>query len=109
MLDDYNVVWDFPSSNSGESMPCGGGDVGLNVWVEDGDLHIYLARSGAFDENNVFPKLGRLRVTLSPNPFVGDGGGAAFRQELKLREGYVEIVAVNGATTAKIDVWVDVF
>jgi len=55
-----NVVWNSPGKNAGESMPCGGGDIGLNVWVENGDLLIYLSRSGAFDENNIFPKLGRL-------------------------------------------------
>ena len=105
-LEDYNVVWNAPSKNSGESMPCGGGDIGLNVWVENGDLLIYLSRSGAFDENNVFPKLGRLRVTLSPNPFA-DGG--TFRQELKLREGFVEITGEKDGIKAKIAVWVDVF
>jgi hypothetical protein len=43
--------------------------------------------AGAFDENNVFPKFGRVRVKLTPNPFEG----GEFRQELKLKEGYVEI------------------
>jgi hypothetical protein len=51
-------------------MPCGGGDIGLNVWVEDGDLLYYISRSGAFDENNQFPKLGRVRLQLEPNPFL---------------------------------------
>ena len=105
-LDDYNVVWTSPSTNSGDSMPCGGGDIGLNVWVENGDILIYLSRSGAFDENNLFPKLGRLRVTLDPNPFA-DGG--KFRQELKLREGHVEISGEKDGVNAKVTVWVDVF
>lgn len=93
-LDPYNVVWTSPSKNSSESMPCGGGDLGLNVWVENGDLLCYLQRSGSFDENNEYLKLGRLRVRLEPNPF---SAGASFRQELKLREGYVEITASQGA------------
>ena len=29
----YNVVWGTQSSNSSESMPCGGGSIRLNVWV----------------------------------------------------------------------------
>ena len=29
--------WTTPSKNSSESMPCGGGDIGMNVWVENGD------------------------------------------------------------------------
>ncbi|MDE5571054.1 MAG: hypothetical protein K2I86_03230 [Prevotella sp.] len=28
--------WTSPSKNSSESMPCGGGDVGMNVWVQNG-------------------------------------------------------------------------
>ena len=31
-------------------MPCGGGDIGLNVWVENGDILCYMSRSGAFDK-----------------------------------------------------------
>jgi len=80
-LDCYNVVWDAPSRNALESMPCGAGDIGMNVWVEDGDLLVYLSRSGTFDELNSFPKLGRLRISLSPNLFKDSN---VFRQELKL-------------------------
>ena len=36
-----NVVWNTPSRNSSESMPCGGGDIGMNVWVENGDILFY--------------------------------------------------------------------
>jgi len=32
-LEPYNPIWNTPSQNSGESMPCGGHDIGLNVWV----------------------------------------------------------------------------
>ncbi len=104
-LGKYNVVWTTQSQNSSESMPCGGGDIGLNVWVEKGEILFYLSRSGAFDENNVFPKFGRVRLKLSPNPF--DGGD--FRQELKLKDGYVEINGNKGGNKAVVKVWVDVF
>ncbi len=103
-LDTYNVVWTSPSRSSAESMPCGGGDIGLNVWVENGDLLFYLSRSGAFDENNVFPKLGRVRLKLSPNPLLA----VPFRQELKLREGRVEIEAGAGPERCVIRLWVEV-
>ncbi|GAT64286.1 DUF5703 domain-containing protein [Paludibacter jiangxiensis] len=103
-LDRYNVVWTTQSKNSSESMPCGGHDIGLNVWVENGDLLFYVSRSGTFDENNGFLKLGRVRVKLSPNPFEN----GEFRQELKLHEGYVEITGKNKAVSAKINLWVDV-
>ena len=83
----YNVVWDTQSKNSSESMPVGGGDIGLNVWVENDDVLIYMGRSGAFDENNQLLKLGRIRIKLSPNPFHE----SVFRQTLHLRESCVEI------------------
>jgi hypothetical protein len=83
-------------------MPCGGGDIGMNVWVENGDLLFYISRSGAFDENNTMLKQGRFRIRLSPNPFLT---ASDFRQTLKLNDGYVEISA-NGAT---VQLWVDVF
>ncbi|WP_294628530.1 DUF5703 domain-containing protein [uncultured Bacteroides sp.] len=97
-----NVVWNTPSRNSSESMPCGGGDIGMNVWVEEGDILFYVSRSGTFDENNCQLKQGRFRLRLSPNPFRE---AKDFRQELKLEEGCVELKA--GGT--QIQLWVDVF
>jgi hypothetical protein len=101
----YNEVWNSQSQNSSQSMPCGGGDIGLNVWVEKGELLFYIARSGTFDENNAMLKLGRVRLKLSPNPF--DGGD--FKQELKLQNGSVLINGKNGALKATIKLWVDVY
>lgn len=105
-LDAYDVTWTAQSANAGESMPCGGGDVGLNVWVERGDLLIYLAKSGTFDELNGMPKLGRLRVTLEPNPLVDV---TAFEQRLRLSTGRVEIVGEANGVRARLTIWVDVF
>ncbi|MGZ3844983.1 MAG: DUF5703 domain-containing protein [Flavisolibacter sp.] len=103
--DQYNVVWNSQSKNSGESMPCGGGDIGLNVWVENNELFFYIAKSGTFDENNTLVKPGRIRIKLSPNPFEGK----SFRQELILKDGYVNIMASSGNLTTDISIWVDVF
>jgi hypothetical protein len=86
-------------------MPCGGGDIGLNVWVEKGDLLFYFSRSGTFDENNAFLKLGRVRVKLTPNPL----DGAVFKQELILKHGYVSITGTHNGLTTRVNVWVDVF
>jgi hypothetical protein len=106
-LDMYNVVWDSQSENARESMPVGGGDKGLNVWVENNELLFYIGRSGTFDENNHMLKLGRVRLKLDPNPFSKDG---EFRQELKLRHGYIEISGRNpGRVSATIKIWVEVF
>ncbi len=86
-------------------MPCGGGDIGLNVWVEKGELLFYLSRSGTFDENNAFLKLGRVRIRLTPDPFAG----SEFSQELVLQDGYVRIRGTNGDLSATVIIWVDVF
>ncbi len=83
-------------------MPLGGGDIGANVWVEKGNLYFYFSRSGTFDEHNTLLKLGRVKVSLSPNPFTDKEG---FKQELLLKEGAIKI-SQNGTT---VKLWVDVF
>ena len=100
-LDRYNVVWDSPSQNAAGSMPIGNGEVGLNVWVEaGGDLLFYIARTDAWSECNRLLKLGRVRVNLSPNPFVS---GTPFRQALKLRDGQIEITAGDATLRVFVD------
>jgi hypothetical protein len=47
LLEPYNVKWYKESLNSSESMPLGGGDVGINVWVEDQDMIGHLIIIGA--------------------------------------------------------------
>ena len=59
------LIWRTPSTDSSASMPCGGGDIGMNVWVEDGDVLFYISRSGTFDEHNCLLKQGRIRLRLS--------------------------------------------
>ena len=105
LIENYNVVWTSQSKNSSESMPCGGGDIGLNVWVEKGELLIYVARSGSFDENNALMKSGRLRIKFSPNPF----SGKSFRQELHLKGGYVTLDADYNGLKTSVRIWADVF
>src|SRR5580658_11292949 len=86
-----NVVWTTPSTNAAGSMPLGNGEVGINLWVEEnGDLLFYISRSDSFSEIDRLLKVGEVRVSLSPNPFVP---GAPFRQELKLSDGVCEITA----------------
>ena len=104
-LNKCNIIWNQQSKNSGESMPCGGGDIGLNVWVEKDELFFYIAQSGAFDENNAVLKQGRVRIQLSPNPFAG----GAFKQELVLKDGSVNITAGKGQLKTSMLIWVDVF
>ncbi|RDC58653.1 hypothetical protein DU508_00845 [Pedobacter chinensis] len=100
-----SIIWTSQSRNSSESMPVGGGDIGLNLWVENGEVYFYLSRSGTFDENNTLLKLGRVKLKLSPNPFEGK----TFKQELVLKDGYARISGSNGKLNAQIRIWVDVF
>lgn len=102
----YNPVWHEKSRNALDSMPCGAGDVGLNIWVEGGDLLIYVARNGAFDETNAYLKLGRVRIRLDPMSFTSE---ARFRQELSLIDGEIVISAEENGRSVKIRIWVDVF
>lgn len=98
--DDY--TWTTQSKNSSESMPCGGHDVGMNVWVENGDVLFYISRSGMFDENNTLLKAGRFRLHFSSSPFGNDGKD--FSQTLKLSDGAIYI---KGKGTS-IRIWADV-
>ncbi len=106
----YNILWTCQSKDVSESMPLVGGDIGCNVWVENGDILFYLQRSGSFDENSEYLKMGRFRMKLNPNPFDGE---AAFRQELKLADGFIEIESGKNSgqnrLAAKIKLWVDVY
>lgn len=110
LFEDYNIIWTAQSKNSSESMPLGGGDIGCNVWVEGGDVLVYVQRSGSIAETHEYLKLGRIRLHLEPNPFVE---GDFFHQELKLNDGYIEIIGKSGsqseALEVKLSLWVDVF
>lgn len=107
MPDQYHIIWDTQSKNASESMPLVGGDIGCNVWVENGELLFYIQRSGSLSENGEYLKMGRFRVQLDPNPFTKDN---QFHQELKLEDGYIEIESKNDEKeNTKIKLWVDVF
>lgn len=112
-VDDYNVVWDTPSADSAGSVPLGNGEIALNAWVEpSGDLLFYIARTDAWSGALNGPlfgafgliKVGRVRVSLSPNPFAN---GAGFRQELKLREGAFQVSAGPEGKRSALRLWVD--
>lgn len=100
-VSDYDIVWDSPSEGGHGSMPIGNGDIGANVWVEqNGDLCFYLSKTDAVDEHARFVKLGKLRVRLSPNPFVKTDG---FRQRLDLKNGVICL----SAAAADLRFWID--
>ena len=94
-----DFVWTTQSRNSSESMPCGGHDIGMNVWVEDGDVLFYVSQSGWFDENNTLLKAGRWRIHFDDKPAAG-----TFEQRLCLDDGAVYITLGD----MKIRLWADV-
>ncbi len=81
-------------------MPCGGFDTGANVWVENGEIFLYVDRSGSFDENNQMLKLGRFRIRFEEDIFA-----ESFSQELVLEKGLVEICGKD----TQITIWFDAF
>ena len=103
-LGDYRVKWESQSKNSSESMPLGGGDIGLNVWVENGDLLCYISRSGSFDEQNTLLKAGRVRIHFPKNNLKEH-----FSQTLNLNKGNVRISGADLGLKTDISLWVDVF
>lgn len=104
-IDKYNITWTSPSETAGASMPCGGGGIGANVWVEKGSLYLYLQQSGWFDENNTSLKAGRIKIDLTPNPLAG----SFFIQSLHLKDGDIVIEGKNNQLSATVHIWVDIF
>ena len=99
-LDDYNIRWATQGINSQGSMPIGNGDIGANLWVEaNGDLAFYISKTDAWSEIGRLLKLGKVVVSITPNPF----NEKTFFQELRLENG--EILVSYGDT--KIRFWID--
>ena len=103
--DFYNISWGTMSNDASESMPLVGGDIGCNIWVEDGDILMYIQRSGSLSENGEYLKLGRIRLELDPNPFEDPN---SFRQELLLKDGHIEVQADKGGQGTVLRLWVEV-
>jgi hypothetical protein len=99
-LERYNSVWNTPSKDATGSMPLSGGALGLNVWVEGGDLLFYIGHPDSRIEDGKLVKLGRVRLTLSPSPFK-----AKFRQELDLMESCLRVTGQG----VSLKLWVDAF
>ena len=97
----YDVTWTTLGTNENDSMPVGNGDIAANVWTEqNGDIVLLVAKSDSWSELGKLDKVGRVRITLSPNPFADRSN---FTQTLKLEDGAIEIK--NGANAVLI--WID--
>ena len=105
-LNGYNVSWDTASSTGSKaSMPLGNGDITANVWIEsNGDLMMYIGKSDTWSEGTRLLKIGRVRIHLSPNPFIT---GIPFKQTLNLYGGEINISTGAGGSKTNIKVWID--
>ncbi|MDC3282617.1 DUF5703 domain-containing protein [Opitutales bacterium] len=102
-LEKHNVTWTTPSEDYNGSMPIGNGETGLNLWVEpNGDLVFLMSRTDSWDEHLRLCKLGRVRIKFAPGL-----AGVEFKQDLKLRQGEIEITGGAGDKTITARVWVD--
>ncbi|MCP4639338.1 MAG: hypothetical protein GY851_02840 [bacterium] len=100
-MDRYNVVWESPSKDATGQMPLGNGDIAAGVYaVEDGDLYLLLAKNDALTYNGDIFKTGRVRVSITPNPFAK---GKPFKQTLDLATGAIRIEADG----VRLRVWAD--
>ena len=78
----FDITWNELGTDENCSMPLGNGDIAVNAWTEqNGDLVMLIAKTDAWSENALLLKLGRVRLSLSPNPFVGAGD---FKQTLTI-------------------------
>lgn len=96
-----DVTWTALGQNENDSMPIGNGDLAANVWTEqNGDLVLLVAKSDAWTGMGKLVKLGRVRIQLTPNPWVG---AKHFAQVLRLEDGEIEIR--NGKDVVRV--WID--
>ncbi len=99
--DAHQVVWNELGSDENSSMPLGNGDIALNAWTEaNGDVVFLIAKSDAWSENAQLLKVGRIRLRLTPNPFVNR---ADFSQTLYTNEARMEVRAGSNS----VELWVD--
>lgn len=96
-----DVRWDSLGKDENTSMPLGNGDMAVNVWTgQNGDIVLLMAKGDAWSENGQLLKLGRVRISLTPNPFVGAVG---FTQTLRLEDASIELRAGKNL----VRIWVD--
>ena len=95
----YNVVWHGSGACGLDSMPVGGGNIGLNVWTQDGDVLFYIGSPDSLTEGRLtdslygekphgemLTKLARVRVRLTPHE-----EDAPVTQELELETNTVRV------------------
>jgi len=82
-------------------MPLGNGDIAAGVYaIENDDLYLLLSKNDAYTYLGDIFKTGRVRISLTPNPFVK---GKQFKQTLDLETGSI-LIETEGVT---VRIWAD--
>lgn len=82
------IVWTSPSKDALDSMPLSGHKgAGANIWVQNGQIKIYLAHNGAWGSNSQLRKIGCLYITPENITLGADG----FTQTLDPATGTITI------------------
>ncbi len=104
--DPFTVLWETPSRDAAGSLPMGNGEVGINLWVDEGgSLFFYISRSDSLSEVSRLVKVGGVQIQFTPNPL---NNAALFKQLLLLREGICQITMGRGGKKLTLKVFVDV-
>ena len=97
----FDISWRGLGEDENWSMPLGNGDVAANVWTEtNGDVLILISKTDSWSENAQLQKIGKVRVSLTPNPFVGKDD---FTQSLSIATGVLTLKSGKN----EVDVWID--
>ncbi|MCK6580956.1 MAG: DUF5703 domain-containing protein [Anaerolineae bacterium] len=104
-LDQYNVTWTTFGQTDRSSMPIGNGEVGVNLWVQRGEINFYFARTDARTETDRSVKLGKVRLSFPSEMSIFD---QPFRQTLVLRDGRIDLdFGTDAFSRAHLEVFVD--
>lgn len=95
-----NISYHCFGKSDRSAMPLGNGELCASVWINElGEICFYLSRSDALTEFDRNVKLGLIRVSCNPNPFLG----SSFVQELNVAEGYITFHSDKGVIELFID------
>lgn len=102
-ISDCNITWNSPSGSERGFMPLGNGNLCMNLWVEkEGDLQFYFTVQDALTELDRNVKLGKVRLSLEPNPFKGC---VSFCQTLNLADGCIDVRAQGSGVTLTLKIF----
>lgn len=103
-ISEYHVIWDTQTKGVKGVMPIGNGDIGANLWFDGDDLVFLIGKTDSWGDNGRLLKIGKVRLTVSPNPFADRT--AKFRQELDLSDGAITIDS-KGKNPFSMKFWID--